>query len=492
MDALHDALAALGLGQHVDAFRAADIDLEVLPLLGEADLKELGLSLGQRRKLLAAISTGRLKPPSAEAPQPGGAPATDQEQLRQLTALVCDLVGSTEMMQRLDPEAMGRIVREFQELAASVITRFEGFVERFSGDSVLAFFGYPHAHEDAAERAVRAGLAIIEALRGVRVPGGGLLMSRAAVASGDAYFGERVERAGIHETIVIGEVINLACRMQSVAPENGLIVSPRTRAQLREWFDLDDLGAYEFKGIGRPVNVWLVTGVRSVSTRFEATQSRVLSPIVGREAEIALLCARWEAACSGEGQVVLLSGDAGIGKSRIAHAVSDRVGREPHLTIRYQCSSFHLNSALYPVVAQLQFAAGIKAADPPGLQLSKLEALVATADVPLAEHVPPLADLLSIPLGETYPPLDRSAEARKRATLRVLREQLLALAARHPVLFMFEDAHWIDPTTAELITSVVMSIQSARVLLLMTSRPGFNPEWAGLPYVTTLALSGLS
>jgi class 3 adenylate cyclase len=205
MDALHDALAALGLGQHSDAFRAADIDLEVLPLLGEADLKELGLTLGQRRKLLAAISAGRLKPPSAEAPRPGGTPATDPEQLRQLTVLVCDLVGSTEMMQRLDPEAMGEVVREFQELAASVITRFEGFVERFAGDSVVAFFGYPHAHEDAAERAVRAGLAIIEALRGVRVPGGGLLTSRTAVASGGAYFGERVERAGTQEAIVIAD-----------------------------------------------------------------------------------------------------------------------------------------------------------------------------------------------------------------------------------------------------------------------------------------------
>lgn len=492
MDALDTALGELGLGQHTDAFRAAHIDLDVLPLLSEADLKELGLSLGHRRKLMQAISAGRLKPVPVDESSPGIVLRSKEQELRPVTVLVCDLVGSTEMTQRLEPEAMGWIVRQFEDVVAGVITRFEGFVDRFMGDSVLAFFGYPHAHEDAAERAVRAGLAIIEAVRGIPGPEGRPLAVRSAVASGSAYFGEIVEHAGAREMIVTGEVINLACRMQSVAPENGLVVSPRTRAQLREIFDLDDLGPHEFKGIGRPVHIWRLTAERSSVTRFEAAQSRVLPPIVGREAEIALLLERWELARSGEGQVVLLSGDAGIGKSRIAQALRDRIAGEPHLAIQYQCSSFHRNSALYPVVAQLQFAAGIKAADPPALRLAKLEALVANADVPLAEHVPPLADLLSIPLGEAYAPLDPVPEMRKRRTMQVLRDHFLALAARQPVLFLLEDANWIDPTTLELLTSVVMSIQAARVLLLVTYRPGFKVDWVGLPYVTALALSGLS
>jgi predicted ATPase/class 3 adenylate cyclase len=489
MEELAAALGALGLGRYAEAFRAADVDVETLRLLTEDDLKEVGLSLGHRRKLLAAIAEGRLAPPPGEAAPPAH---TGEQERRQITVLLCDLVGSTELTERLDPEEMSRIIRQFQDSAAGAISRFDGFLDRFMGDAVLAFFGYPRAHEDAAERAVRTALAIAASIGEIAAPGGGFMAVRVAIASGSAFFGEMVEHGGVREPVVTGEVVNLAARLQTAAPVNGVVIAPQTRRLLRELFILDDLGLHDFKGIARPTRVWRVLGERHAGTRFEAVHGRVLFPIVGREAEIALLRERWHSARSGEGQVVLLSADAGMGKSRIAQVLRDDVagdGGGEHLVIRYQCSPYHRNSALYPMIAQLLYAARIRPDDAAEVRLQKLEALAEPGSPP--DAIALLADLLSIPSAPRYKPPDLSPEERKRKTLQVLIAQLLALARRQPVLMLFEDAHWIDPTTQELLSQCIVHIQDAAVLMLVTYRPEFQPDWASLPHVTTLALSGL-
>jgi predicted ATPase/class 3 adenylate cyclase len=506
MEELTAVLAGLGLAQYADAFRAADVDLDVLPLLTDADLKEIGLSLGHRRKLLAAIADGGLQtPPPAEVAtsDPVAAPAAQsgvtapaahsgEEQRRQVTVMFCDLIGSTDLTQRVQPEEMGRIIRQFQDGTAGAILRFEGFVDRFMGDSVLAFFGYPRAHEDAAERAVRAGLAIIELIGGLATPTGEALAVRIAIASGPAFFGEIVEHGGAREPIVTGEVVNLAARLQTIAPANGLVIAPATRRLLRDLFELNDLGSHDFKGIGHPVRVWQVGRERRSGTRFEAVFAQTRSAIVGREAETALLLDRWQSACSGEGQVVLLSGEAGMGKSRIAQVLRDHVAAGPHVTIRYQCSPFHRNSALYPTIEQLQYAARIEPGEPPEANLAQLEAVVGQAAGADRDAVRLLADLLSIPPTERFPALSLSPAEQKQRTMQVLVDQLFGLAQVQPVLLLVEDAHWIDPTTHELLTHCIMQMQHHPVLMLVTYRPEFRQEWANLTHVTTLALSGLA
>ena len=490
------ALQALGLEQYVEAFRAADVDLDVLRLLTEDDLREIGLSLGHRRKLLAAIAEGRLAPPPApmavtdqlRPPKPGH---TGEQERRQVTVMLCDLVGSTELTQRLDPEEMGRIIRQFQDSTAGAISRFDGFVDRFMGDAVLAFFGYPRAHEDAAERAVRAALAIVDGIGAIAGPDGQAMSVRIAISSGAAFFGEIVEHGGAREPIVTGEVVNLAARMQHIAPVNGIVIAPQTRRMLRELFELADLGLHDFKGIGRPILVWRVVGERLAGTRFEAVHGRTLAPMVGRDAEIAMLKDRWQSARAGEGQAVLLSGEAGMGKSRIAQMLRDHVADETHVSIRYQCSPFHRNSALYPAIAQLRHATRINPNAPPEARLQKLEALVGLDTPGAAEAVALLAELLSIPADPRYKPPDLPPDQRKRRTLDVLLGQLLALARNQPVLLLVEDAHWVDPTTQELLSQTVVNIQNAAVLMLVTYRPEFEPGWTNLSHVTTLALSGL-
>ncbi len=484
MDQLAAALDLLGLGRYAEAFRAADVDFDTLKLLTEEDLKEIGLSLGHRRKLLTAIAQGDLLPPKAAPLQ-----HTAEPERRQITVMLCDMVGSTELTQRLDPEEMGRIIRQFQRSAAAAISRFDGFLDRFLGDGVLAFFGYPHAHEDAAERAVRSALMVLDSIRDIATSAGEQISVRIAIASGSALFEGTVEYGAVREPVVISEVVNLAARLQPVAPLNGVVVSPQTRRLLRELFILDDLGPYDLKGIARPTRVWRVLRERRAGTRFEAARGHTLSPVVGRDAEITLLMERWRSVHEGEGQVVLLSGDAGMGKSRIAQVLCSHLEDDKHLILRYQCSPYHRNSALHPVITQLQHAARIRPEDSPETRLEKVQAVAEPGSS--AEVIVLFADLLSIPLTSRYASLDLSPEEHKRKTLQMLVGQLLALARRQPVFMLFEDAHWIDPTTQELLSQCITHIQNAAVLLLVTYRPEFQPDWANLPHVTNLALSGL-
>ena len=488
MDELAAALEALGLGRYSEAFNAADVDLAVLQLLTENDLKEIGLTIGHRRKLLAAIANGPLTPPAAQ-PKPVH---TGEAEQRQITVMMCDLVGSTELQYRLGPEDMARVIRQFQDAVAGAISRFDGFLDRFMGDAVLAFFGYPRAHEDAAERAVRTALEIVAGIGAITTPAGEPVAVRIAVASGPAFFAEVVQQRGAREPIVTGEVVNLASRLQALADPNGIVISPQAQRLLREQFVLDDLGPHNLKGIGHPVRIWRVIGERQASTRFEAVHGRALFPIVGREAEIALLRERWQSARAGEGQVVLLCADAGMGKSRVAQVLRDHIAADGRRALRFQCSPYHRNSALHPIIVQLQHAAGIKPHDTPEARLQKLEALTNPEALPaLNEDVALLASLLSIPAAPHHPSLDLSPEEAKRRTLQALVAQLVALARRQPVLMLVEDAHWMDPTTQELISQCIVHLQDAAVLMLVTYRPEFQPDWASPSHVTKLTLRGL-
>ncbi|HYZ42327.1 MAG TPA: AAA family ATPase, partial [Stellaceae bacterium] len=485
-------LQLIGLNQYAEAFASADVDASVLPLLTEEDLKELGVSLGHRRKFLAAIADGSIAAALAGL-STTTAPITTETapERRQLTVLLCDIVGSTPMTERLGPEDMGRVVRRFQDAAAGAITRFDGFVDRFMGDAVLAFFGYPKAYEDAGERAVRAGFAIIESVADLRSPPEDPISVRITIATGPVFIGEVAAIGDSREHVVTGDVLNLAARLQTIAPVNGIVIPRETERLLRGQFEVEELGSYDFKGIGHPIRVWRVLRERSAPTRFEAALGRGISPIVGRDAEIAILRERWKAVTLGEGQVVLLSGEAGMGKSRIAQALREYIQDQPHTVVRYQCSPFHRNSVLYPAIAQLQFAAGMAAADSPEEKLVKLEALLRQSGDDITAVVPLFASLLGIPMGSGHAPMAIDAQERKRRTLQALVDQLLGLARQRTVFLLLEDAHWLDPTTYELMTETIGSIAQSRVLLIVTFRPEFEHGWSGLAHVTSLALSRL-
>ncbi len=492
MDELAALLSRLGLERHLAAFAEAEIDLATLNLLSENDLRELGLSLGARRRLMAAIAAGLpdlSAPPAAVPAEP--APETEAER-RPLTVLFCDIVGSTALTHDLDPEDMGRIIHRFQDAAAGAVARFEGFVDRFMGDGMLVFFGYPRAQENAAERAVRAGFAIIEATNAIATPAGTPLSVRVAIASGDAFIGKTLVHGAAREPLAAGEVLNLAARLQEVAPPNGIAISQETRALLRGLFELENLGQHFLKGIGAAVPAWRVLRERVLATRFEAAEARTLSPLVGREAEGALLAGRWTAARQGEGQVVLLSAEAGLGKSRLIRELRERAAAEPHLVVRYQCSPMHTNSALHPAIGQLRFAAGINPDDPPACQFERLALLLRQASSDLETALPLVATLLAIPGPHTTSLAGLSAEQVKHRTLEVLIAQMLGLARNRPLMILVEDAHWMDPTTQELISLAIATIQNEPVLIVITYRPTFQHPWGGLPHATTLRLGRLT
>jgi class 3 adenylate cyclase/predicted ATPase len=490
-------LDTLGLGEYARSFTDNRIDAEVLRQLTAEDLKELGVTaLGDRKKLLAAIS--ELRPKEAEAemrplPSRRAAPArrASEAERRQLTVMFCDLVGSTALSARLDPEEMREVVHAYQNTVAGEIARFEGHVAKFMGDGVLAYFGYPKAHEDDAERSVRAGLAVTAAVSRLKAPSGEALAARLGIATGLVVVGDLAGEGAAQEEAVVGETPNLAARLQAIAEPGTVVISPGTRRLLGDLFELGDLGGQRLKGIADPVQAWRVGRERPAKSRFEATHGAGLTPFVGREHELTLLLDRWEQATGGEGQVVVLSGEPGIGKSRITQALRERIAGEPHTRLRYQCSPHHTNSALHPIIAQLELAAGFGLGDTPERKLEKLEALLAQTSVDIHAVAPLFAALLSMPTADRYPPLDITPQRQKERTLEALADQLIGLAARQPVLLILEDAHWIDPTTTEFLAQVVDRVQDAPVLVVVTFRPEFKPPWVGHGHVTALALNRL-
>ena len=414
---------------------------------------------------------------------------------RQLTVMFCDVVGSTALSSQLDPEDYREVIRAYQAACTEVVQRFEGYIAQHLGDGVLVYFGYPVAHEDDAQRAVRAGLGILDAIHALHArlaqDKGIDLAVRIGIHSGLVVVGE-IGGGTRHERLALGETPNIAARLQSLATPGRLVLSEQTQRLVGGIFDYDDVTTHTLKGLTDAVRVYWVHGASAAESRFEAATAIGLTPLVGRDVEIDLLLRRWEQAREGEGQVVLLAGEAGIGKSRITQALRQRLSDEPHLRLRAQCLPYYSNSAFYPFIAHLERAMACERDAPPTEKLDALEALLARVGTPLEEVVPLLAALLSIPTGDRYAPLTMSPQRQKDKTVEALIDQVRDLAQQQPVLNIFEDVHWIDPTSLEALTRLIDRLQDMRVLLVITYRPEFTPVWRGFTHVTTHTLNRLS
>jgi class 3 adenylate cyclase/predicted ATPase len=484
-------LHGLGLQQYEPAFRENAIDASLLPELTAEDLRDIGVNLvGHRRKLLAAIAALGNEPPGVTAKTtPRDTPVRADAERRQLTVMFCDLVGSTALSTRFDPEDLRDIIAAYHHAVAAIVAESGGFISRYMGDGVLVYFGYPQAHEDDAERAVRAGLGAINAVSRLDV-GSVKLQARVGIATGLVVVGDLIGEGAAQEQSVVGETPNLAARLQALAEPDTVVIAAGTRRLVGNLFEYRDLGAVEVKGIAAPVPAWQVLRPSAVASRFEALHGLALTPLIGRDEEIDLLLRRWARAKAGDGQVVLISGEAGLGKSRITAELEERLHVEPHLRLRYFCSPYHQDSALFPFVDQLARAAGFALEDPPAVKLQKLEALFAHT-APPDEDFALVADLLSLPASERHPLPNLSPQRKKERTLESLIRQIERLARPQPVVMVFEDAHWIDPTSRELLDLTVERVRSLPVLLIVTFRPEFQPPWTGQPQVTMLTLNRL-
>lgn len=485
MQQIADWLEKLGLGQYALRFAENGIDLAVLPELTDQDYDRLGVLLGHRRKMLRAIAELKQAELVSE-------PAVRRDaERRHLTIMFCDLVGSTALSARLDPEEMWEVIRAYRAACARVIASYDGIIARFVGDGILAYFGYPSAHEDDAERAVRAGLDIIAAIGPLETRAIQRVEVRVAIASGLVVVGDLISEGTSEERALVGDTPNLAARLQSLAEPGALVVADSTRQLLGDLFTFRSLGRREVKGISEPIAVWAVEGGAASESRFEAVRTGRSIGFVGRRAEIEIALSRQQLAWQGQGQVVLISGEAGIGKSRLVATLSETPALGAHRRVRYQCSPYHTNSALHPFVAQLERAAGIGSQDTQEQKLDKLEAMLALGTQQVAKATPLIAALLSIATGERYPPLGLNPVQQRRQTFVTLLDQLEGLARRQPVLVVCEDMHWADATTLELFDLTVERIRGLPILVLMTFRPEFEPPWVGLPNVSLLRLDRL-
>ena len=465
-------LRSLGLGKYEAIFRENDIDETVLLTLTTEDLKELGVTaLGHRRKVLDAIAALRTNSDSKMAER------------RQVTVMFSDLVGSTALSACIDPEDLREVISAYQKCVAETVGRLGGFVAQYMFDGALVYFGYPQAHEDDAERAVRAGLELVASVGTLKTHA--TLQTRVGIATGLVVIGDLIGSGGI-----VGETPNLAARLQSVAEPNMVVFAEGTRKLLGNLFELDDLGAKDLKGIARPVRAWAALRLSSAEGRFEAFHATGLTELVGREEELELLLRRWSKAKTGEGQVVLLSGEAGIGKSRLTAALLERLATEPHTRLRYFCSPQHADSAFYPIIRQMERAAGITRDDVLPTKLDKLDAMLAQSSTS-AHDAALFAEMLSLPNDGRYPPLDPDPQRRRQRTLEALNLQMEVLSRSNPVLMIVEDVQWSDPTNLESFGRAVDRVASHRVLLLVTFRPEFEPPWTGRPYVTFVAINRL-
>ncbi len=476
-------LDAWGLGQLAPSLAAQDITLDELRHLTDGDIKELGLTIGLRRRLVHAIENGL---PSRTAPtsrDPGG-------ERRQLTVLFADLAGSTELASWLDPEEMSRILRAYQACCTAAIERYGGRISRFIGDGILAYFGYPQAHEDDAERAVRAALGIVQDTPRLRPLGDLVLAVRTGIATGQVIVGELLGHGEAEQIEVVGGAPNLASRLQNRAPMNGIIISPSTRRLIGGLFECSELKLDQLAGFATTVSAWQVHGESAAEGRFDAMHAAAASPMIGREREFTTLMGCWDRAVAGDQQVAMITGEPGIGKSHLLHALRSAAMSTGAYVFTLYCSPYHQASALYPVISNYERIAGIAHDDPPGQKLAKLEKLLLQNGAALDRTVPILASLLSIPLGEPYTSLSLTPEQLKERTLDMLVERIRNISARQPVLCLLEDVHWIDPTTSELLSRLVTQLEALRVLLVVASRTPVK-LFEQHPRVTRLSLARL-
>jgi class 3 adenylate cyclase/predicted ATPase len=489
MQQIADWLKTLGMSEYAERFAENGIDVSVLSDLTDQDLKDIGVLLGHRRKILRAIGElhGTVRGPreSVVAPEPK---PQDTAERRQVTVMFSDLVGSTALSARMDPEDLREVISGYQKCVAESVHRFGGFVAKYMGDGVLIYFGYPQAHEDDADRAVRAGLELVAAVSALKSPVS--LQTRVGVATGLVVVGDLIGSGEAQERGIVGETPNLAARLQGIAEPNSVVIAESTRKLVGNLFELEDLGAKNLKGLSETVRVWSALRPASVESRFEALHAGGLTALVGREEELELLERRWSRAKSGEGQVVLLSGEAGIGKSRLAAALMERLGSEPYTRLRYFCSPQHTDSAFYPIIGQMERAARLAHDDTAQAKLDKLDALLAQTSTN-KQDATLFAEMLSLPNDGRYPALDLAPQQRRQKTLEALTAQLVGLASQQPVLMTFEDAHWTDPTSLEAFGRAVDQIKTLPALLIVTFRPEFNAPWVGQPHVTALTLNRL-
>jgi predicted ATPase/class 3 adenylate cyclase len=498
-------LATLGLERYAQSFRDNEIDADILSTLTSEDLEDLGIKLvGHRRKLLNAIESLRTEAGMHDS-KPASVPDADRQQRigpvraevtqrseaerRQLTVLFCDLVGSTALSTRLDPEEMREVIRAYQGTCAAVIERFKGYIAKFMGDGVLAYFGYPTAHEDDAAQAVRAGLALISAAtkpQNVDMT----LQVRVGIATGTVVVGDLIGAGAAQEEAVFGETPNLAARLQTLAEPGTLVICANTRRIAAGQFEYRDLGLIPLKGLAESVQAWQVLKATEVESDLAPRHTAKVKTL-GRDEEIDLLLRRWRRASQGEGQVIVLAGEPGIGKSHIAHALQELLEAEPHIRLRYFCSEHHSNSVLFPFINQLERSARFQHGDSPEQKLAKLETVLAQSSAD-AEQTAVLADLLALSASERRFSLDLSPQKRKEKTLAALWGLLEGLTAQRPVLLLFEDVHWMDATSLELVALVVERVAQDRVMVLITARPGFVAPWPAYSHVTTISLSRLS
>lgn len=492
----------LGLGKYTPTFVQNDVDRRALPHLTDADLRELGVSLGHRKTILAAIESldedaalPRPKRKAASGRQSGkterAAPApSPNAERRLLTVLFCDLVGSTRLIQRLDPEDAGDVLRRYQDAVAGSITRYGGHVAQFLGDGVLAYFGWPTAHEDHAERAVRAGLDALAAVRLLVLPERGPLNARVGIATGQVVVGDA---ASGREMSAAGHALNLAARLQQEAEPSELLITDDTLRLIGETFVTEKVREAHLKGVDKPVDLYRIAGEREVESRFDAVRGVTLSPFIGRVHEVGILLERWAAARAGQGQAVFVSGEAGIGKSRLVQCLEEQAKGAPHEVIRLQCSPYHQDSAFHPVIQRLERVAGFAADDTAERRLDKLEDLLRSNDEDASAVAAIYAELLSLDTLGRYKPLKLAPAKLKELTLQTLVSRLASISRRLPALMIIEDTHWLDPSTAELLEQVLARISELPVMLVVTHRPEWSAHWAtGFSYTTTLSMGRLS
>lgn len=481
-------LKSIGLAQHASVFVDNDVDLDALPHLTEAMLKEMGLSIGVRAKVMAGIKALKDEPlTSGAATEVDSGASLDERpraardaERRHLTVMFCDLVGSTALAEAMDPEDLRTLIGSYQAAARTVIERYEGNIAQYLGDGIMVYYGWPVAHEDDAERAVRSALDLVRAVKSVQAPAP--IQVRIGIATGLVVIGEGEDGA---PRLAVGETPNLAARLQTLAGNDEIVISQMTRLLVGGVFQLADIGSHSLKGFAEPVKALRVDRLAHTQGRFEARAQRLI-PFIGRDPELAVLLDRWANANDGEGHIVLVEGEPGLGKSRLVREFSERIKEQPHLELRYQCSPYYMNSALHPVIEYLEREAGFESNDDNDTRLDKLEAIAPENEQQRALF----AALLSLET-QRYPPLNVSPQKLKGLTLQALAGRLEQQSAQDPVLLIVEDAHWLDPTTQEALNLQLSAIGDMPVLAIVTFRPEYKPPWTDLSFVTPLRLARL-